>query len=179
MSCPHLQAFVNRGNEALDAYKTIHANLITPWTNSGLERKAKAWQCFLPVSSHSTPIEAHKRLHACLHCIFVACHSHRNSHSQKKAHPLSVELHFGNVYCQDCGDYVYDVDFEAISEAFSAKSSKNLGRGVRFHPWKPSPTEVSLLKTHKKRKGFSTTSASTNSTIGLRGLINLGNTCFM
>ena len=41
MSCQHLQSFTNRGNEALDAYKTIHANLITPWTQNGLDRKAK------------------------------------------------------------------------------------------------------------------------------------------
>ena len=49
----------------------------------------------------------------------------------------------------------------------------------RYHPWRPPPAEVSLLKSHRKRKGFSTKSASVDSTLGLRGLINLGNTCFM
>ena len=36
-----------------------------------------------------------------------------------------------------------------------------------------------MLKSHRKRKGFSTKAASVDSTLGLRGLINLGNTCFM
>jgi hypothetical protein len=28
-----------------------------------------------------------------------------------------VELSYGNVYCFDCGDYVYHSDLEAISDA--------------------------------------------------------------
>ena len=77
MPCSHLQTVMNKGHEALDAYKTIHANLITPWTNAGLERKAKASQCFMPLSNHSMPMDAYKKLHACLHCIHVACQAHR------------------------------------------------------------------------------------------------------
>ena len=153
MPCSHLQTVMNKGHEALDAYKTIHANLITPWTNAGLERKAKASQCFMPLSNHSMPMDAYKKLHACLHCIHVACQAHRNSHSLKKSHPLSVELVYGNVYCQECNDYVYDSEFEAVSDAFSTRASKSLGHGSRYHPWRPSPSEISLLKTHKKRKG--------------------------
>jgi len=179
MSCFHVQAFMNRGNEALDAYKTIHANLITPWTQNGLDRKAKASQCFNSLSSHTSPIEAYKKLHACLHCIHVACQAHRNNHSIKKSHPLSVELIYGNVYCAECNDYVYDLEFETVSDAFTWRASKSLGRGLRYHPWRPPPAEVSLLKSHRKRKGFSTKSATVDSTLGLRGLINLGNTCFM
>ena len=128
MSCSHLQSFLTRGPDALDAYKTIHANLITPWTQSGLDRKAKASQCFMSLSSHSSPSEAYKKLHACLHCIHVACQAHRNSHSSKKSHPLSVELVYGNVYCIECGDYVYDQEFEHVSEAFSERASKSLNR---------------------------------------------------
>lgn len=179
MSCSHLQSFLRGGPDALDAYKTIHANLITPWTHAGLERKAKALQCFMPLSSHSNPADAYRKLHACLHCIFVACPPHIKSHSSKKSHPLSVELVYGNVYCAECGDYVYDQEFEHVSEAFAERASKSLNKSVRYHPWKPTPSEVSLLKSHQKRKGFSATSAASNSTLGLRGLINLGNTCFM
>ena len=76
------------------------------------------------------------------------------SHSLKKSHPLSVELVYGNVYCQECNDYVYDTEFEAVSEAFTSRATKSLGHGARYHPWRPTPSEISLLKTHKKRKGM-------------------------
>ena len=41
-------------------------------------------------------------------------------------------------------------------------------------PWRPSPEEVRLLRKHRKHKGFGSCA-----TVGLRGLVNLGNTCFM
>ena len=48
---------------------------------------------------------------------------------------------------------------------------------MKYTPWRPSLQEVALLRKHRKRKGLS--SSSPSSTVGLRGLINLGNTCFM
>lgn len=172
MSCQHLQQFLTKP-EGLDAYKTIHATLVSPWSTVGLERKSKSWQCF--------SCNGLSRLHACLHCIFIACGpQHRNNHSRVTKHSCSVDLSYGNIYCHECSDYVYDYDLESLSDAYMSKSAKFLnlgaGRGVKFTPWRPSATEVNLLRAHRKRKGFSTTS---NSTIGLRGLINLGNTCFM
>ena len=50
----------------------------------------------------------------------------------------------------------------------AAKCLSLCGRGgVRYTPWRPTPQEVSLLRIHRKRKGF-----SPNSTVGLRGLVN-------
>ncbi|KAF0291526.1 Ubiquitin carboxyl-terminal hydrolase 22 [Amphibalanus amphitrite] len=40
--------------------------------------------------------------------------------------------------------------------------------------WEPCPEEIELLKYHTDRR-----KVTSNSTIGLRGMINLGNTCFM
>ncbi len=37
--------------------------------------------------------------------------------STVRSHPCSVELSYGNVYCFECGDYVYHNDLESISEA--------------------------------------------------------------
>ena len=34
-----------------------------------------------------------------------------------RSHPCSVELSYGNVFCYECGDYVYNSDLEALSEA--------------------------------------------------------------
>jgi len=34
-----------------------------------------------------------------------------------RSHPFSVDLNYGNVYCAECSDYVYNPDLETISEA--------------------------------------------------------------
>jgi len=202
MSCKHLDEFV-RDAAGVDAYKAIHANLISPWTPAGLERKSRACICMFNTGSPAklSNCNGRSRLHACLHCIHVACTSvnyqprgqinqfnsglnHRDCHARENNHPLSVELGHGNVYCADpsCHDYMYNPVLEDISEKLFLRASRRLSinGSVRFTPWRPRKEETALLRKHRKRKGY--TSANYNktvSTVGLRGLINLGNTCFM
>ena len=95
-------------------------------------------------------------------------------HVKSTGHKLWVELDQGNVYCASCQDYVHDSELHSISVQHQSQAHKELGLGTKFVPWTPSDKEVTLLRAHPRRLGF-----SKNSTIGLRGLINLGNTCFM
>ena len=125
MSCKHLDEFVQDA-AGIDAYKAIHANLISPWTPAGLERKSRACICMFNSGSSSKISNCYgrssSRLHACLHCIHVACisqnHSsrgqvnqfnsvlnHRDYHARENNHPLSVELGHGNVYCAGIHGY--------------------------------------------------------------------------
>ena len=117
MSCKHLDEFVQDA-AGVDAYKAIHANLISPWTPAGMERKSRACICMFNTGSPAklSNCNGRSRLHACLHCIHVACTSinlqprgqinqfhsglnHRDCHARENNHPLSVELGHGNVYC--------------------------------------------------------------------------------
>ena len=121
MSCKHLDEFVQDA-AGIDAYRAVHANLISPWTTAGLERKSRASVCMFNAGSTNKGSNCYgrssSRLHACLHCIHVACTSttpgqsrsshsqfnisglnHREAHSRENNHPLSVELNHGNVYC--------------------------------------------------------------------------------
>ena len=127
MSCKHLNEFVQDA-AGIDAYRAVHANMIIAWTTAGLDRKARASVCMFNAGTgaHSTTkssstcqARSSARLHACLHCIHVACanspqnlgsrghHSqaggmgltHRDIHSRDNHHPLSVELGHGNIYC--------------------------------------------------------------------------------
>ncbi|RXG62009.1 Ubiquitin carboxyl-terminal hydrolase 22 [Armadillidium vulgare] len=115
------------------------------------------------------------RLHACIHCIFFGCyHGHIQEHGRSKHHHLAVDTEHGQVLCMACGDYTYDSEIDDIARKAREKSRKSLGFDREYQAWEPNDLEISLLRTHPKRRR-----PTPNSTIGLRGLINLGNTCFM
>ena len=77
---------------------------------------------------------------------------------------------------------MYHPALEEISEKHFRRSSRRLSinGSVRFTPWRPRKEETALLRKHRKRKGYTSSNYNKSvSTVGLRGLINLGNTCFM
>ena len=51
---------------------------------------------------------------------------------------------------------------------------RNLNKSISWRPWSPSKSEVDLLIKHPRRRHVTSLSS-----IGLRGLLNLGSTCFM
>merc|ERR1711962_845819 len=117
-------------------------------------------------------------LHACMHCVYFGCYSgsrHIFDHLQKKNHVLAVDLNYGNIYCYMCQSYVYDVEIDAImkDEADRASQVRYNGKS-RYFDWEPNAIEHELLQINNKRKKLTDLTY-----IGLRGLINLGSTCFM
>ncbi|KAK5159318.1 hypothetical protein LTS14_002460 [Recurvomyces mirabilis] len=94
----------------------------------------------------------------CLQCPTVS--SSRERH--KKDHAFAVESDNGFIFCHDCRDFVYDPTFEALRTSSSTKKRK--------HSHLPS----------EERKLVSANTATTPcSATGLRGLYNMGQTCFM
>ena len=63
-----------------------------------------------------------------------------------------------------------NVKFTRFNKLFIIRSLK---KNVSFRPWFPSNVEISLLLQNPKRL------CSDTARIGLRGLLNLGSTCFM
>ncbi|XP_064609378.1 ubiquitin carboxyl-terminal hydrolase 22-like isoform X2 [Liolophura sinensis] len=170
--CQHLSAF--KAAQGTEPFRIIHAHFIACTSADALRRKAKSCLCY---SCHQ-PVP---RLHSCLHCIYFGCYGagHIHDHAKTSKHPLAVDLTYGAVFCIACGDYVYDADLEDIAQKQVTQAVPKVGPinkriGHRLSPWEPTQEEVDLLIQHPKRRKVEGTS-----TVGLRGLINLGNTCFM
>lgn len=141
----------------------------------------------LQCSGCTSQQDAAHHLYWCLECDYLGCHyfdepptnRHMLEHSKKEAHYLAIDLTYIAIYCFKCDDYVYNHEVESllrnqynyitsINDNIQPSSITNLCNNVLGSPVKKR-RKVSL---QGKRISY-------NSFLGLRGLINLGNTCFM
>uniref|UniRef100_A0A673XVZ4 Ubiquitin carboxyl-terminal hydrolase n=1 Tax=Salmo trutta TaxID=8032 RepID=A0A673XVZ4_SALTR len=163
--CPHVNGFkVDNWKQNL---RVIYQCFV--WSGSVETRKRKAKSCVCHMCG------AHlNRLHSCLYCVFFGCFAkkHIHEHAKNKRHNLAIDLLYGGIYCFVCQDYIYDKDMEQIAKEEQRKAWKL--QGEKYSTWEPTKRELELLRHNPKRRKM-----TTNCTIGLRGLINLGNTCFM
>lgn len=93
---------------------------------------------------------------------------------RKKGHNIAIELTYGMVYCRDCEDFVYHELLSEIAEVHLRKEARSMNKNVSWRPWTMKANSIEALVAHAKRYRLEGTS-----TLGLRGLLNLGSTCFM
>ncbi|KAI0635856.1 cysteine proteinase [Trametes polyzona] len=174
--CTHLASIFDNERELgalLNRYKNVvHWNAYRTHNVAypAKRRKISPAECGLC----SVPLS---RPYACLHCDTAACWNdgHIKQHLADTGHDFCADVKTGYVFCIECDDFVYDITFHrlyktttiAVEEKATAfEVSKR--RREPFSPWEPNAEERALLE--------GTTAIPCQ---GRRGLLNLGQTCFM
>ncbi|KAL1732376.1 hypothetical protein EV714DRAFT_207029 [Schizophyllum commune] len=109
----------------------------------------------------------------CLQCSYSGCwsHGHIRAHLKGSGHQFGVDPSTGSLYCLACNDFVYNSRAEALyadSYANAIASYLHYNDHGPPIPWIPTERDYSAIS-----------AASAVICEGRRGLLNLGQTCFM
>lgn len=161
-TCEHLHAFWSARPESLNDICTLYH--FRELAQRGGTRKPVCAEC----RSQSGG------LRACLQCVHVGCtrHGHLKKHQAETDHFLSVDLERWRYHCSRCSDYVYDWGLDAALQRRSV-AYRLCTKAALTPPWSPSKEQKQMLRSSAAPV------RDHSSVMGLRGMRNMGATCFM
>lgn len=123
-------------------------------------------------------------VYGCLSCSCCGCwssteDSHIKAHLIEEQHPIAVELISGTVYCAQCNLFIWNAGLDLFTKCPSVAS---VDRKVlsTSSPTKKKKSSVSATVTATEdSEALSLKDIERNHCVSMRGMVNLGNTCFM
>ena len=120
----------------------------------------------------STKIDTDFATYCCLSCDTIGGFSLLDKHFSKAKHDLNFAISSNSVYCGKCADLVYDAALLVkTGKAVSAISSKPVTNGIKRKLAETSEEDDSYLTANTSQRPCGRS--------GVRGLFNLGETCYM
>ncbi|KAF9558847.1 cysteine proteinase [Agrocybe pediades] len=175
-SCPHFSATLSDAGLASEI--TTKYNAVVAWyahRSQTSPRPAKRRKISVPTCG--TCALSLSRPFACLHCTYTGCWhgGHVGQHLRDSDHQFCVDAHSGSVFCSECDDFIYDARIDTMrlsavvtAEQKHAKWQKSKTTREIYKPWTPNEKEMEALAQTQPIPCQ-----------GRRGLLNLGQTCYM
>ncbi|KAG2418063.1 hypothetical protein HFD88_001163 [Aspergillus terreus] len=160
--CEHLAAQLQNQGGAADQFKSAFIK-----THNSLAPNPRSAESLSKQNAGFRIANILKPKYACLTCSESFLNSGRKAHTEKSGHQFFMESRSRTLFCQGCGDFVYDHGLERLRSSTS-ESALKLAKKRRFSE---SSHDDVYIRSNANRRPCAKQ--------GVRGLFNLGQTCYL